>query len=49
MQSIVAEVATQLYNQGVKPPVWMSANVPGGDSWAEEMMKQFGGSRLKTQ
>jgi uncharacterized phosphosugar-binding protein len=49
MQSIVAEVATRLYKAGVKPPLWMSANVPGGDAWAEEMMKQFGGSRLRTQ
>lgn len=49
MQAIVAEVATQLYRAGVKPPIWMSANVPGGDVWAEEMTKQFGGSRLRTQ
>lgn len=49
MQSIVAEVATRLYSAGVKPPLWMSANVPGGDAWAVEMMKQFGGSRLRTQ
>ncbi|HEY47857.1 MAG: hypothetical protein AMJ88_11915 [Anaerolineae bacterium SM23_ 63] len=49
MQAIVAEVATRLYDAGVKPPIWMSANVPGGDAWAEEMMKQFGGARLRTQ
>ncbi len=49
MQAIVAEVAAHLFNQGVKPPIWMSANVPGGDAWAEEMMKQFGGARLRTQ
>jgi uncharacterized phosphosugar-binding protein len=49
MQAIVAEVAARLHKAGVKPPIWMSANVPGGDAWAEEMMKQFGGSRLRTQ
>jgi uncharacterized phosphosugar-binding protein len=49
MQAIVAEVATCLFKQGAKPPIWISANVPGGDEWAEEMMKQFGGSRLRTR
>ncbi|NIS78682.1 MAG: sugar isomerase domain-containing protein [Anaerolineales bacterium] len=48
MQSIVAEVATRLHEQGVEPPIWISANVPGGDERTAELMKRYGGARLRT-
>jgi uncharacterized phosphosugar-binding protein len=48
MQAIVAEVAMRLYDQGIEPPLWVSANVPGGDERTAELMKQFGGARLRT-
>jgi uncharacterized phosphosugar-binding protein len=48
MQAIVAEVATRLHEQGIEPPLWVSANVPGGDERTAELMEQFGGARLRT-
>lgn len=49
MQSLVAEIAARLYQQGVEPPIWISANVPGGDDRLAKLMLQFGGARLKTR
>jgi uncharacterized phosphosugar-binding protein len=49
MQCLVAEIAARLYQQGVEPPVWISANVPGGDDRLAQLMSQFGGARLKTR
>jgi uncharacterized phosphosugar-binding protein len=49
LQSLVAETATRLYQQGIEPPIWTSANVPGGDERLAQLMTQFGGSRLKTR
>jgi uncharacterized phosphosugar-binding protein len=48
MQAIVAEVAKRLYEQGIEPPLWISANVPGGDERIAELMAQYGGARLRT-
>ncbi len=49
MQCLVAEVATRLYQQGIEPPVWVSANVPGGDARLAHLTERFGGARLKTR
>ncbi len=49
MQCLVAETATRLYQQGIDPPVWTSANVPGGDERLARLLEQFGGARLKTR
>lgn len=48
LQCIVAEVATRMYKDGIEPPVWLSANVPGGDVRLAQISKKFGGSRLRT-
>ena len=48
MQAIVAEVALRLHNQNIDPPLWISANVPGGDQRIEELMALSGGKRLRT-
>ena len=47
LQCIVAEVATRMYKDGFKPPVGLSANVPGGDLHLAEWNRKFGGSRLR--
>lgn len=49
LQSLVAEVATRLYLDGYEPPIWLSANVPGGDQRLDQLMERYGGSRLKTK
>ncbi len=49
MQCLVAETAARLYRQGIEPPVWVSANVPGGDERLAHLTKRFGGARLKTR
>jgi uncharacterized phosphosugar-binding protein len=48
LQSIMAEVATRMYRDGVIPPVWISANMPGGDAKIAELREKFGGNRLRT-
>ncbi len=47
LQALVAEVAQRLHEQGLEPPVWTSANVPGGDKRNLELGKRYGGSRVK--
>lgn len=49
MQSLVAEISARLYQQGIEPPIWTSANVPGGDDRLARLLSQFGGARLKTR
>jgi uncharacterized phosphosugar-binding protein len=48
MQCLVAEVATRLYQRGIEPPIWLSANIPGGDDRLAHLMTRFGGARLRT-
>jgi len=48
LQSLVAEVAARMLKDGFEPPIWLSANVPGGELRLEQLMKKFGGSRLRT-
>ena len=47
LQAMVAEVANRLVQAGVEPPIWLSANVPGGDESAIRLAARFGGARLK--
>lgn len=47
LQALVAEVAQRLYDQGIEPPVWTSANVPGGDARNVDLISRYGGSRVK--
>lgn len=42
MNSIVAAVAESLAAQGINPPVYFSANIDGGDSYNEQMIKSYG-------
>lgn len=48
MQCLVAEVAARLYRCGIEPPIWKSANVPGGDERLAYLMSRYGGARLKS-
>jgi uncharacterized phosphosugar-binding protein len=48
LQAMVAEVATRMYQDGIRPPVGLSANVPGGDASLDEYRAKFGGKRLRT-
>jgi len=48
LQSMVAEVATRMYADGVEPPLWLSANVPGGDERLPALREKNGGRRLRT-
>jgi uncharacterized phosphosugar-binding protein len=48
LQALVAEVAKRIYDAGAEPPVWLSANVPGGDERAAELAARYGGKRLKS-
>jgi len=47
LQAMVAEVAKRLFQEGTAPPIWLSANVPGGDERAAQLAARFGGTRLK--
>jgi uncharacterized phosphosugar-binding protein len=48
LQSMMAEVAIRMYQDGVTPPVLISINMPGGIEKVEELRKIFGGNRLRT-
>ena len=37
VNSLVAEVAAQLLDRGITPPIWMSGNIPGGDEANADM------------
>ncbi len=47
LQALVAQVAQRLHDQGIEPPVWTSANVPGGDKRNVDLVARYGGRRLK--
>ena len=37
----VAETASQLMGRGISPPIWKSANLPGGDEYNRVMMAKY--------
>ena len=41
LNSMVIETINILNNEGIKPPVWMSGNAPGGDEWNNRFMQGF--------
>lgn len=41
LNCIVIEAINMMVDEGVKPPVWMSGNAPGGDEWNEQFMHRF--------
>jgi uncharacterized phosphosugar-binding protein len=41
IQWLVMETAAMLAKRGLRPPVWMSANVPGGDSFNNALMEKY--------
>jgi uncharacterized phosphosugar-binding protein len=41
LESIVAEVAARIQAAGKVPPIWVSANVPGGDEHNEKLKAAF--------
>lgn len=47
LQALVAEVAKRLHGAGVERPIWLSANVPGGDQRLAELAARYSGRRLK--
>src|SRR5512134_201370 len=38
---LVCSVVEKLVQAGVDPPVWVSANAPGGDAWNKKLLAQF--------
>lgn len=41
LNSMVAETVRLLLEEGIRPPVWMSANAPGGDATNKENIAKF--------
>jgi uncharacterized phosphosugar-binding protein len=41
LNSLVAETVHALLEEGIHPPVWMSANAPGGDAMNKENISKF--------
>lgn len=41
MQRLVIEVAKKLVGKGVKPPIWRSANVPGGSEYNKKYIEKY--------
>jgi uncharacterized phosphosugar-binding protein len=40
---IVCGVVEKLVQAGVDPPVWVSANAPGGDAWNKKLLERYTG------
>ena len=40
VNALVAEVVARLVNRGMQPPVFMSANLDGGDEWNARLLKE---------
>jgi uncharacterized phosphosugar-binding protein len=47
IQTIIAETAGRMYADGHNPPIWMSANVPGGDERTHQLRDLYGGKRYR--
>ncbi len=45
LNAIVARVVEILLEKGVQPPVWVSANAPGGDAWNKKFIEEYGSIR----
>jgi uncharacterized phosphosugar-binding protein len=43
LECIVAETVNELVRRGIPPPVWMSANVPGGDAANKRYIEKYVG------
>ncbi len=41
LNCIIIEAINMMVEDGVKPPVWMSGNAPGGDEWNNQFMERF--------
>jgi uncharacterized phosphosugar-binding protein len=41
VEQIVYEVACRFAERGVEPPLFKSANLPGGDDWNQRLIEQF--------
>jgi uncharacterized phosphosugar-binding protein len=40
---VVCSVVEKLVQAGIEPPVWVSANAPGGDAWNKRLLEQYRG------
>jgi len=38
---LVCAVVQQLVQAGMDPPVWVSANAPGGDAWNKRLLEKY--------
>ena len=41
LHSIMSEAVKMLLDEGIEPPVWLSANVPGGDEFNKKYIKKY--------
>ena len=48
-QLLTAEICTELLDRGVTPPVYISANVEGGDAHNDELLARYAGRILKSE
>ncbi len=42
VEQIVYDVACRFAGAGLEPPVFKTANLPGGDEWNARMIAQYG-------
>jgi len=47
IQAIIAETAGRMQADGYTPPIWTSANVPGGDERTRQLQDLYGGRRYR--
>ena len=41
LHSMIGEAVKMLADEGIEPPIWLSANVPGGDEYNKRYVEKF--------
>ena len=41
LNAMVCTIVEKLLKAGIQPPVWVSANAPGGDAWNKRLLATY--------
>ena len=41
LNALVAKTVEKLVKEGITPPIWMSANIPGGDEFNRKWLEKY--------
>ncbi len=41
LNALIAKTIEKLVKEGIVPPIWMSANIPGGDEFNKKWLEKY--------